>query len=196
MIYLVTGTFRSGTSLMMQGLEAGGLPVYRSAARDQVNDVRTRPASRPNPVSLYEPSTRDLDRVGFPRMYDEHAVKLVLGWLGSLAVHAYRVVLLTRDPHEIVDSYENAFQEYWDAPLRARWISTYWPRIDEAQRWFDNRRDVHSLTTVGYDDLRAKPEEVFGLLARVGFPILVEGAAAVVHPAWRLTWTPDGAPGT
>ena len=122
MIYIVSGFFRSGTSMMMQALEAGGLPVYYSRARDEFNERNTDAAHRPNPVSLFEPSATDLDEPGFQRRHDGKAVKVLIGW--PLAIHDdYRVVVMRRDPGAIIESYERNFREYWDSGTRRRWIA-------------------------------------------------------------------------
>ena len=186
MIYLVTGFFRSGTSMMMQALEAGGLPVYHHPDRDAVNERWTDQASRPNPRGLYEPSTDDLFTPGFPRMHDGCAVKLLIPWLWSLAVHDYRVVVMIRDPAAILASYERAFKDFWDGRSRARWITEYPARIVEAQRGFKNRRDVRSVTPLVYNAVLGTPRAAFTALAQDGFPVDVEAAASVVGRRWTV----------
>ena len=52
MIYIVSGFFRSGTTMMMRALELGGMPVYFSRERNALNEEHTNLRSRPNPTGL------------------------------------------------------------------------------------------------------------------------------------------------
>jgi len=189
MIYIVSGFFRSGTSLLMQSLEAGGLPIYYSRKRDRLNEEHTDRSRRPNPVSLYEPSGSDLAEIGFPRRHDGCAVKVLIMWLSSLAVHDYRVLMLYRDPLGIMDSYERAFHEFWDLDRREAWIRYYYPRMDETYRWFLNRRDVRSVSRLAFADVLSSPLVSFRSLAADGWPIDAERAASVVTSGKALDGT-------
>ena len=176
MIYVVSGFFRSGTSMMMQALAVGGLPIYTDPARDAMIAATS---GRLNPDRLYEPSGTDLQTPGFPRMHDGKAVKMFIPWLGRLAVHEYRVVLLHRDPAEIIQSYEQAFHESWDARLRGLWIANYEPWCEEAVRSLHNRRDVTDVRVVEFTALRTDPERT---IRDLGWPVDAAHAASVVLP--------------
>ena len=180
MIYVVTGTMRSGTSLMMRAFEASGVPVVKSEVRDHINA-----RLQLNPVSLYEPSVDDRERVGFPRMYDGHAVKLVVSWLPSLAVHEYRVLVMRRNPEAIMDSRAAGLGEHWSFARRAAWVREYPARMAETIRGLENRRDVHAVSIVDFERLLASPRVVFEGLAEAGFPLVPDDAARVVDPLWR-----------
>lgn len=177
MIYLVSGFFRSATTKMMECLEAGGIPVYYSRERNALNEEYTDKRSRPNPRGLYEPSTTDLHEVGFPKKHDGKAIKVMQNWTYCLAVHDYRVVLMKRDPVEIIEDYERTFKDYWDAELRSRWIREYPEKFRELERQFKNRRDVRSVNVIEVDDFIAEPQAA---LASLDWPIDVERAADLV----------------
>jgi hypothetical protein len=96
-VIIVSGLPRSGTSLMMQMLEAGGVPV--------LTDHR-RPPDASNPRGYYEfepvkrlgkePATWMTDASG-------HALKVVSPLLVHLpAEYAYRVVFMLRDLDEVI----------------------------------------------------------------------------------------------
>ena len=157
MIYIVSGFFRSGTSMMMQALESTGFSIYRSRSRDAFNELHTDCTKRPNPVSLYEPGMDDLRMPGFPRQYDGKAVKILVPWLSSMAVHDYRVLVMRRNPEAIIASYERAFHEFWDKRTRDAFISDYPLRMEEALRWFRNRRDVRSVSVLEFEDAVRHP---------------------------------------
>jgi hypothetical protein len=173
LIYLVVGHMRSGTSMMMSCLEAGGLPVVRSESRDRLNAAHSDQHYRPNPTSLYEPDERAMRVPGWPRQHDGHALKVVAPLLGRLAAHEYRVVFMRRDSEEIRQSYEGAF----GGRVTAQQIETV---IAEALRTLNNRRDVHEIIELQYGDVIDDP--VLSL-ASLGWPIDVQAAAAVVDPS-------------
>lgn len=173
MIYLVTGYMRSGTSLMMQALEAGGLPVIKHPSRRALNERCADARYRPNPLDLYEPAWADMRQVDFPRFHDGHALKIVVPWLGRLAVHVYRVVFMRRDPEEIRQSYEAAFNGHVSVAQIER-------AVHEALRTLANRRDVLEVHELGYADLVQRPSES---LASLHWPIDIPVAAAVVDPS-------------
>lgn len=183
MIYIVSGFFRSGTSMMMQALEAGGIAPYFSRERNAVNEHFTDARSRPNPMGLYEPSMADLGMIGFPRQHHGKAVKILIPWMQSMAVHRYRVVVMQHDPRAIMDSYERAFREFWDAARRAQWIAEYPERLALAVRQFYNRRDVLTVNLLTLTDVLRDPRAELNKLVDVGWPIDVEGAVAVIDPA-------------
>lgn len=97
---LVSGLPRSGTSLMMQLLEAGGIPPMTDELRVADSD---------NPRGYYEweqikqlptdPSLLDDNQL------DHKVIKVISMLLGSLPTrHHYRVIYLTRDPVEVAAS--------------------------------------------------------------------------------------------
>jgi hypothetical protein len=98
MIVVVTGLPRSGTSLMMQMLHAGGLPVL---CDDQ------RPADDSNPAGYFEfEPVRRIDRdTSWLTRAEGKAVKVVSPLLRHLPnSHDYRLIFMTRDLHETLRS--------------------------------------------------------------------------------------------
>lgn len=172
MIYVVTGFPRSGTSMMMACLAAGGLPAVSNPAR--AARVRQRDDARyqMNPGDVYESTQRERAEPGWPRQHDGAAVKVVVQWLGALAVHEYRVVLMRRDAEEIRQSFEAAL----GGRVTCERIEV---AIDLARERLANRRDVHQLVELRYDDVLADPA---GCLRSLEWPIDVEAAATVVDP--------------
>ena len=92
---IVSGLPRSGTSLMMSMLEAGGIPILTDSARMADED---------NPEGYYEwEAVKKLSRR--PRLIeqaDEKAVKIVSPLLSALpAYHKYKVIFMMRPVEEI-----------------------------------------------------------------------------------------------
>ena len=175
MIYLVTGFMRSGTSLMMQALEAGGLPVVRNDARDQITRFHGGFAYQANPAGLYEVSFEEMQQVGFPCQHDGKALKCVVAWLGLLSPHAYRVAFMRREPDQIVASAWQAFR------IRVT-HETVWRWTHQGVRTLENRRDVQDVQYVEYADLVTDPALV---LKRLDWPIDAGVAAKVINPEWH-----------
>jgi hypothetical protein len=98
--YIVSGLERSGTSMMMQILVAGGIPV----AFDE-----SRPADTNNPKGYYElyggKIISQLMKGAFPfAQYRGRFVKITAFGLLYLPVGRYKIVYMLRDVDEILDS--------------------------------------------------------------------------------------------
>ena len=99
-VVIVSGLPRSGTSMLMQMLQRGGLPVLTDGKR---------PADQSNPGGYFE---HELARnpAKFPELLATargHAVKIVaqlLPWLPNLLNVSYRVLLIERHPDEVIAS--------------------------------------------------------------------------------------------
>jgi hypothetical protein len=97
-IIVVSGTPRSGTSLMMQMLEAAGVPILCD---------RRRPPDASNLRGYYELEAVKATRrdSGWVSRAPGRAVKVIHALLGDLpADRRYRVIWMERDPAEVVAS--------------------------------------------------------------------------------------------
>jgi hypothetical protein len=172
-VHIIAGHPRTGTSMMMAALQAGGMELGYSDSRERLNAKDG--AYRPNPGGLYECEVSEVKTVGWPRQYDGKVVKSILQWLGCLSVHEYHVLFMTRDHEEVRQSYEAAF--------RAKTSSDRIARVEEeAKRSLENRRDVRSITYLRYEDVIADPLGSMEYLVGQGWPIDPTAAAAVVDP--------------
>ena len=100
-ITIVSGLPRSGTSLMMQMLEAGGLPPLTDGERESDTD---------NPKGYYEfervKKLKDGDTAWLPQA-EGKAVKVISALLSHLPdSYSYRVVFMRRKMEEILASQE------------------------------------------------------------------------------------------
>lgn len=98
MVYLVVNIHRSGSSMMMRCLEAGGIaPVYDKAA-DAMN--HSAPTDYiPNPNGFYQFNMEITP--AFARVYAGKAVKFPISKLKDLPPGEYKVILLKRAAKEI-----------------------------------------------------------------------------------------------
>jgi hypothetical protein len=99
-VVVVSGLPRSGTSMMMRMLQAGGLPVLTDASRD---------ADESNPHGYFEfAPTKDVGPAADLRWLNDakgKAVKLVSPLLEHLPAHYnYRIIFMRRDLREVIAS--------------------------------------------------------------------------------------------
>lgn len=98
MIYLVSNIHRSGSSMMMRCLEAGGLSVLYDKASDSMN--QSAPSDYiPNPNGFYQFTNEITDH--FADLYDGKAIKCPIRNLLKLPQGQYKLILLKRNPKEI-----------------------------------------------------------------------------------------------
>jgi hypothetical protein len=97
-IVIVSGLPRSGTSLMMQMLEAGGMPVL-------TDGVRASDVDNPRGYLEFEPVKRTGQDASWVAQARGRAVKVVYPLLRDLPRgYQYRVIMMRRDVSEVVRS--------------------------------------------------------------------------------------------
>jgi hypothetical protein len=154
-IVVVTGLPRSGTSLMMQMLKAGGMDVVTDGVRAPDDS---------NPRGYFElEAVKDLDQGAASGWLDDargKAVKIVSPLLSSLPdTYNYRVILMQRDLDEVIAS-QNKMLAARGAP----------------QEDGDNERVKRRYQTMCADTLRiVRRRRCFATL-------VVDHADAIAHP--------------
>lgn len=176
--WIVSGFMRSGTSMMMHALAAGGLEAAFDAERDtRMNDRWGDGDYLPNPNGFYELAREDYQDEDFPTQYEGKLIKCL--WGGMLRLKPggdYRIVFMRRDPEEIRQSYEAFFDK--SAPAVVQQYDRVMERITGI---LEQRRDVN-LTVIRYENLMAEPLPYFEYLARSGWPIDATEAASIPDP--------------
>jgi hypothetical protein len=176
--YIVCGHMRTGTSMMMRALIAGGLTAAYDRQRDDALSAAGDDDYRPNRSGFFELHPIEYRREGFPRRHFGKLIK-VLGYaVGRMVVGNYRVIFMRRNPEEIRQSFEAFFR-----------TDQHPPSVDRYDAWcydilgiLHNRRDVESVEVVNYRSVVSAPSHLFrGLLVR-GWPIDYEAAAATIDP--------------
>lgn len=179
MIYLVCNIHRSGSSMMMRCLEAGGLsPVYDADA-DKMNESAPEDYI-PNPNGFYQFGNEIGE--GFAG-YDGRVIKCPIQQIVKLPIGNYKMVVLKRNPVEIRTS-------------MARWTPyRSWGRQESLTYIYDwylarvaemvaARGDIQ-VTILNYADIVANPTAEFTKLA--GWGINVAACAAMVDSSlYRL----------
>ena len=172
---VVTGLPRSGTSLVMQILEAAGIPAYTD---------ENRPADESNPAGYYE--NQHVTQLMNARMSKEwladttgKAVKVVAPLIPGLAKRIkdasgqvqpieYRVILIERDMDEILDSQTKMLTRMDRTPdasdRPASLAAAYRTQLNAAQRWLVQNK-IPSLR-IQHRDLVTAPDAAIGRLAQ------------------------------
>jgi hypothetical protein len=150
-VIIVSGLPRSGTSLMMQLLEAGGVEVV-------TDNLRT--ADTDNPRGYYEfEKVKQVKRDAswLPDLRGK-AVKMVSQLLLDLPpTERYRVVFMERDFPEMLDSQERMLQRLGRASApRAAIIPAYTAHLERVQQWLQRQAHI-AVLRVRYKALVERP---------------------------------------
>jgi Tetratricopeptide repeat len=181
-VFVVSGLPRSGTSMAMQMLKAGGMPILTDGLREADED---------NPRGYYEYETvkkmfRDANWIGEAR---GKAVKIVAPLVCALpAGHNYRVLLIERDFAEVLDSQARMIarrgESVQDSPeRRVRLTQEYARVIEQTRRALSSRRGVEFLP-MRYEEIVRDPMEAARQIAFfAGGSLDVERMAEAVDPS-------------
>jgi predicted AlkP superfamily phosphohydrolase/phosphomutase/tetratricopeptide (TPR) repeat protein len=188
-VVIVSGLPRSGTSMMMQLLEAGGVPVLTDGERAADSD---------NPRGYYEFEQAKArgDHRGWLTDAGGKAVKMVVQLLPNLPPdRKYRVIFMERPLGEVLAS-QDAMLERLDRPRlgrRSNLARTYQSQIEQVKRVLADHEGRIAVLPVDYRRALAEPQSVAAeVSAFLGGTLDVEKAAGAVDPSLRR----QGAPGS
>ena len=181
-IVIVSGLPRSGTSMAMKMLAAGGMPIL-------TDGVRT--ADESNPKGYYElEAVKELHKQADMRwLFDARgkAVKIVsflLTWLPE--THDYKVIFMQRDLREVMASETTMLQkrgEPGETPDETHTLAVYQQHLEKVHRFLSNRRCFSTLT-INYRDALERPEEAARRMRDfVDMPLNVDEMAHVADPS-------------
>ena len=181
-IVIVSGLPRSGTSMAMKMLEAGGIPIL-------ADGIRTADISNPKGYYEYEP-VKELDKGGDLGWLAEargKAVKIIsflLTWLPE--TYDYRVIFMQRDLREVLASQNAMLVHRGEAPGAAddeQMMRMYEDHLKKVARFMANR-SCFSTLSVDYRDVVENPREAAGRIDRfLGGTLDVDRMAAIADPA-------------
>ena len=179
--YIVSGHPRTGTSMMMRALEAGGLEPVWSEAREDLRRWLGDPDYDPNDGGLRELTVAQLRQPGFPRMYEGKLIKVMY----SAAVHMvpgdYLMVFMRRPWAEVSESFNAFFGGQHGLDFSEQRFQAV---MDDYVGIFRQRRDVR-VVEVWYGAALLDPHAAFVKLRKAGWPIDAAAAAAVIKPELR-----------
>jgi hypothetical protein len=188
-IIIVSGLPRSGTSLMMQMLESGGVEVV-------TDHVRT--ADTDNPRGYYEfeqvkKIKRDASWLPATR---GKAFKMVSQLLYDLpSGERYRIIFMERDLDEMLRSQEKMLERLGrSAAPREEMRRAYTLHLERLHAWLRQQPNM-AILCVNYNDLVERPEEQAERVgAFLGGRIHVEGMVRAVDPSLYRNRRPQGDP--
>lgn len=181
MIYIVSGMHRTGTSMMMRALIAGGIRASYDERRNEILDLRRRDNYDPNPNGLYELDQRRLSD-GFPDEFDGTLIKVFdTQWDGLCAKNTKLRIVYMRRPQEAIERSLAAF----NGREKTGDISARWNRQREIVDRLASMENVVALDEVWYDTILEKPLAYFEALADRGWPINPWKSMLTIRPEYR-----------
>jgi len=179
MIVIVSGLPRSGTSLMMQMLQAGGMPLL-------IDDLRPADADNPNGYWEYEPVKRlQQDNSWIPKA-EGKAVKVVSVLLQYLPPqHTYKIIFMQRPLPEILASQTVMLERRGaqsgkadDTTLR----TVFAQHLDHTEHWLGAQQHM-AVLPVRYHETLAAPEATAARVAQfLELPLTIEAMVRAVDP--------------
>ncbi len=176
-IIVVSGLPRSGTSLAMNMLDAGGVPTVTDGVRNADED---------NPKGYYEDErVKELHKAEdktWLRDARGRAIKIVSYLLKSLpSDHNYKVILLRRNPQEILKSQAKMLARRGEFSERSdeRMLELIRKDLDDAR--FFLRRPHFEVIELHYKEILEQPREHAKRIAEfLAEPLDIEQMASVV----------------
>lgn len=179
-IYVVSGLPRSGTSLMMQMLQAGGVEIL-------ADDHRPPDADNPRGYFEYEP-VKTLKRDNFwVSQAEGKAVKVMAPLLPYLPRHLrYKVIFMKRDPDEVLASQGALLRRLVREGSKAgnpTLKSIVARQLAETARWLATQPHF-KVITIEYREAFSNPEATARRVADfLGLPLDVGRMVTVIDPA-------------
>ena len=152
-ITIVSGLPRSGTSLMMQMLEAGGLPIVK-------DDIRAADADNPKGYYEFERVKQVAQDQAWLKDARGKGVKMVSALLLDLpGTYTYRVVFMRRKMEEILASQKTMLQrsgKRTDAISDETMAALFRKHLSQVEKWLGEQPNVQVLY-VSYNAMIADP---------------------------------------
>lgn len=179
-LYVVSGFMRTGTSMMMRALEAGGMEACYKQSRDVMKNRFADAHYDPNVGGLYELERQDYRKPGFPRGYEGKLIKALNMGVPNMTVMpaGIRIVFMRRDAEEVRQSYDAFFGR------QVQNIDHLDKRMEDIIARIRNRKDVASVHVFWYRDVVDNPLGHFARLQADGWPMDARTAAEMVDPCY------------
>lgn len=179
-VILVSGLPRSGTSMMMQMLGAGGVPLL-------IDEVRRADSDNPAGYYEFEPVKRTRSDASWVRQARGKAVKIVYRLLYDLPADVdYRVLFMHRRLSEVFAS-QNAMLDRTapgiDRMSESNFAETFAAECRRALQWLGRHRRFEVLE-VDYNQMLESPRpQIEAIDAFLGGSLDHQGMNQVVQPS-------------
>ncbi len=177
LITIVSGLPRSGTSLMMQMLHAGGMPVLTD---------RIRSPDAANPRGYFELEAVKQTRYQSAWLADapRHAVKVIYRLLYDLpADREYHVLFMQRDLAQVIDSQQVMLGKALTGNMeRQRLMTIFQKELNALDSWLKGRSYLH-LQPVPHSQLIHDPIPVIETIKSfLKYPLDTQAMCRVIDP--------------
>ena len=179
-ITIVSGLPRSGTSMMMQALEAGGIPAL-------IDNIRKDDEDNPKGYYEFEPVKKTKDDPSWVPAARGKVVKMVYSLLYDLPEeHEYRVIFMRRNMDEVLASQNKMLKRSGKPGADVedeRLAELFQAQLEKFDRWISARKNF-SILYVEYRDMIASPrpqcERINDFLGKI---LDTDKALAIVDPS-------------
>ena len=180
MITIVSGLPRSGTSVMMQLLAAGGMPLL-------TDNVRAADADNPNGYCEYEPVKRLRTDFNWLEHAEGRAIKVIAQLLTYLPnEYEYKIIFMHRELDEVLRSQEVMLKRNGKsgASLSHDRLKTIFRDQMVQVKTFLERQDTIETMDVDYAKIVQKPKVYFDQLINfLDVPLDTEAMKSVIDPS-------------
>ncbi len=153
LVTVVSGLPRSGTSLMMQALEAGGIPVL-------TDNIRKRDEDNPKGYYEFEPVKKTKTDSSWVADAVGKAVKMVYRLLYDLPKdYEYRVIFMRRNMNEVLASQRIMLERTGKegANTSDEKLADLFNRdLEKVYRWVEDQ-DNFSMVSISYNEMIKSP---------------------------------------
>lgn len=179
---VVSGFPRSGTSMMMGALIAGGIPGYWDSDRER-SMMTQNPSYDANKHGFYEVGAERFMKLGFSTKVPEGCCVKIQA-IGLPILHGnsdYKVIMMRRDPMVIKESYQKAFPDEVFGHKYTNWPAHYYNLMDSARSIMAARSDVEMID-IWMRDVIENPTKEFNKLKAIGVELDLDKAIAYIDP--------------
>jgi hypothetical protein len=176
-IIIVSGLPRSGTSLMMQMLDNGGVPVV-------TDNIRTADTDNPRGYHEFEKVKRLKQDASWLPLTRGKAFKMVSQLLYDLpASERYRILFMERDLDEVLRSQEKMLERLGrSAAPREQIKASYLLHLERLHQWLSRQPNM-AVLRVSYNELVAQPRPQAERVSHfLGTQVDIEGMLRAVDP--------------
>ena len=176
-VTIVSGLPRSGTSMMMRMLEAGGMQVL-------TDNIRT--ANEDNPKGYYE--FEKVKHIEHNSSWLENARGRAVKMISALLKHLpqgynYRVIFMRRKMEEILASQRQMLvrkEEPSDTVGDERMAGLFRRHLEQVEAWIDEQPNIEVLY-VSYNEILSSPVEQAARINQfLGYKLSVENMVSVI----------------
>lgn len=180
-VYIVSSFHRSGSSMMMRCLEAGGLTPVFEEVLDRIWDLNYSTQDyHPNPNGFYHMDDYMYDWPSFYQDTKGKVIKVPRADLQILREGKYKVIFMVRNPEEIRASMRKFVPHQSWGQVE---VNTYfYDQIKEATLSRARLNKGLEILEINYADVVENPEREFAKIKKFGFPIDTKAASAMVEP--------------